>query len=682
MKPTARGWRATAALMTATLLALAATPAPAARPGEETANVHPAFGPADRAAQHGPALIPIWDEALLSLPDAHMFIPRPEADALMRLFGNEFGRSFVGLVFGVNGYVVVEYHDSGHVDVSEAHSWDPAAMLATIRARTEAENSMRRRFGRPDIEATSWLKTPTYNAKAKTLAWSVRVSDANGDTDAAGGVEASAVALGRTGYVQLSVPSDRSGTAARTPRVAVLVKGVQFNHGRRHVDFDPARDPKAAFGLAALVAGDTELAPVEPGSFARVYDARRESPPGPATQLGTRFVVRAPVARHERKGRTLWIDLHRADIALVADMPAVPDPEDLVELIETAERDGLSATVRYELADGALTQTGRPIAMLRSIEHDDLSVAGMEGPLRFPFARPDRPTRTVELALSRGIAYLETQRLEPAIRLLSQALAGDALSDPARILALRSRGEAQQRLVEDRRNDPTTESDRALLAAMKDFRAWQALEPASLDPLDKEADILQSLGAYDEALAIYRRLRDERRDEWFWPSIKIAATYSLMGDHLRALGTLDELARRPRGWEEMAYRYHLGRTLVRLGRYADAEATFTVGLEAQPDFGWAHVGRACARSAQGKLADALADLEHAIADLEPPDGIKHTPQQQRELEHARSVAETLRAVVANPPDVPPKDPCRLFLEALDRPRARSPELGKLQTPAT
>ena len=675
IKPTARRCRATAALLIATLLALAATPAPAAQPGEDGANVHPAFGPADRAAQHGPALIPLRDEAMLSLPDAHMFIPRPEADALMRLFRNEFGRPFVGLVFGVNGYVVVEYHDSGHVEESEARSWDPAVMLAGIRARTEADNSMRRRFGRSDIEATSWLKAPAYNAKAKTLAWSVRLSDAVG-------VDESAVALGRTGYVELKVVSDLSGAEAHTPRVAALIKGVQFNHGRRYADFDPVRDPKATFGLAAVVAGETELAPVEARSFARVYDAQGESPPVRATPIGTRFVVRAPVVEHEREGRTLWIDLHRADIALVADMPAVPDPEDLVELVETAERDGLSATVRYELADGALTQSGRPIAMLRSIEHDGVSVAGMEGPLRFPFAHPDRPTRTVELALGRGIAYLELQRLEPAIRLLSQALAGDALSEPARILALRSRGEAQQHLVEDRRNDPTVESDRTLLAAIKDFRAWQALEPASLDPLDKEADILQSLGAYDEALDIYRRLRDQQQDKWFWPSIKIAATYRLMGDHLRALGTLDELERRPRGWDGAAYRYHRGWTLVRLGRYADAEATFTVGLEAQPDFGWAHVGRACARSAQGKLVDALADLEHAVADLELPDGIGNTPRQQRDLEQTRSVAKMLRGVVANPPEVPPKEPCRLFLEALDRPRARSPELTKLQTPAT
>jgi tetratricopeptide (TPR) repeat protein len=413
----------------------------------------------------------------------------------------------------------------------------------------------------------------------------------------------------------------------------------------------------------------------------RAQGTRHQAPPVPAPQIGTRFVLRASIAGHEQKGRTLWIDLRRADIALMADMPAVPDPEDLVELIEAVERDGLRAIIRYELADGALTQSGRPIAMLRAIEHDGASVTGMDGPLRFPFAHPGRPTRAVELSLGRGIAHLEAQRPEPAIRLLTQALAGGALSDAARILALRSRGQAQQYLVEDGRNEPTTESDRTLLAAIRDFRAWQALEPASLDPLDREADILQSLGAYDEALAIYRRLRDEQQDGWFWPSIKIAATYRLMGDHLRALGTLDELARRPRGWEGMTYRFHRGWTLVRLGRYADAEATFTVGLESQPDFGWAHVGRACARSAQGKLADALADLDHAIADLEPPDGISHTPQQQRALEQTRKVAQMLRGVVAKPAGLSPKEPCSLFLEALDRPRARSPELQKLQSSA-
>ena len=198
--------------------------------------------------------------------------------------------------------------------------------------------------------------------------------------------------------------------------------------------------------------------------------------------------------------------------------------------------------------------------------------------------------------------------------------------------------------------------------------------------VERTADpMTRSLGAYNEALAIYRRVRDARPDGWFWPSIKMAATHRLMGDYARALRTLDELARRPKGWEGMPYRYHLGWTLVRLGRYADAEATFTVGLEQQPDFGWARVGRACARSAQGKLTEALADLEDAIPDLEPADGVAYTPRQKQTLEKTRIVARQLKQVTAHPPDIPPAEPCRLFLDPLDRPRARSPELPTATT---
>ena len=56
-------------------------------------------------------------------------------------------------------------------------------------------------------------------------------------------------------------------------------------------------------------------------------------------------------------------------------------------------------------------------------------------------------------------------------------------------------------------------------------------------------------------------------------------------------------------------------------------------------------------------------------------------QQQRALEQTRKVAQMLRGVVAKPAGLSPKEPCSLFLEALDRPRARSPELQKLQSSA-
>lgn len=664
----------------AALVTIAAWPVEAAERDEKPGFAHPAFGPAARVAQYGPAQIPLRDQAMLALPDRHLFVPRPEADAIMRLYGNVFGPAFVGLVLATDAadeYVMVEYHDSGHIDEREALKWDAEAMLATIAERTTAGNRMRRRMGGSDVEIVGWVAKPTHDARRHALAWSVEVASAVGESGDAATVNDHAILLGRTGYVELTLMTDRATVQKGASQIRALLAGVRFNRGRRYADFDSAHDPQAPFGLAALVSGDTDLEPQTADSLADVFASALPLPRPMATPIGSRFVTQTWLENYGERGRTLWMAPYDGDMLLVADLPAVPDPGALFELLEASRADHRSVTVHYELAEGALAKDGRPIALLRSIEHDGVRASGMQGALPYPFDRPDRPARAAELALARGVAYLQAQRHETAIRLLSEALADGALGDAARSLALKSRGRARQDLVEDRRLDPTAESDRELLAALDDFRAWRALEPESFMPLDNEADALQSLGAYDEALAIYRRMRDGQQSQgrWFWPSIKIAATYRLMGDDRRALSTLDELASRPRGWDGMAYRYHRGQTLLRLGRYADAEASFSAGLEAQPDFGWARVGRACARSAQGKLADALADLETAIRDLEPPDGVSHTPRQQRDLEQARSVAAKLKPLVGHPPSVPPGEPCRLFLDALERPRARSAELG-------
>jgi uncharacterized membrane-anchored protein len=661
------------------LVVVGAPPGEAAERAEKPRYAHPAFGPAARVAQYGPAQIPLHDQAMLELPDAHLFIPRPEADAIMRLYGNAFGPAFVGLVFARSSssdYVMVEYRDSGHVDDREARSWDTAAMLTTIGERTAAGNRMRRRLGGSDVEIVGWVAEPTYDARRRALTWSVALASAGGEAGDAATVNDHTIVLGRSGYVELTLMTDRATVDKGASQLPALMAGVRFNRGLGYAEFDRAQDLRAPFGLAALVSGDTDREPQTTRSLADAFAPAEFWPRSAATPIGSRFVAETVLQAPVERGRTLWMASNDGDLLLVADLPAVPDPEALFERLEAARASHGGVTVYYELADGALSGEGRPIAILRSIEHDGVRVTGMQGALVYPFARPDRPARAAELAFARGVAYLQAQRYETAIRLLSQALASDALSAPARSLALKSRGRARQYLVEDRRLDPTAESDRELLAALKDFRAWRALEPESLLSLDMEADALQSLGAYDEALAIYRRVRNGQQEQGgeVWPSIKIAATYRLMGDDRLALRTLDEIAARSRGWDGIAYGYHRGWTLVRLARYADAEAAFSAGLEAQPDFGWARVGRACARSAQGKLADALVDLETALRDLEPPAGVKRTPRQQRDLEETRSVVAKLTPMVGHPPSVPPGEPCRLFLDSLDRPRSRSPEL--------
>jgi uncharacterized membrane-anchored protein len=436
---------------------LAATPA---RPGEAAERVerpgyaHPAFGAAVRVAQYGPAQIPLHDQAMLELADTQLFVPRPEADAIMRIYGNAFGPTFVGLVFArtSSNYVVVEYHDSGHVDDGEARSWDTAAMLATIGERTAAGNRTRRRLGGSDVEIVGWIAQPTYDARRRALRWSVELASADAGTGDATAVNQHAVVLGRTGYVELTLITDRTTAEERASQLPALLAGLRFNRARGYADFDRAQDRRAPFGLAAVVSGNTDLDPQTANWLKDAFAPVGFGPRPAATPIGSRFVAETRLEHQVERGRTLWLEPHERDLLLVADLPAVPDPRALFERLEAARAGHSSVTVHYELADGALSSEGRPIAMLRSIEHDGVRVTGMQGALVYPFARPDRPARAAELALARGVAYLLAQRHATAIRLLSQALASDALGDSARSLALRLRGRARDYLVDDRRD--------------------------------------------------------------------------------------------------------------------------------------------------------------------------------------------------------------------------------------
>ncbi len=71
----------------------------------------------------------------------------------------------------------------------------------------------------------------------------------------------------------------------------------------------------------------------------------------------------------------------------------------------------------------------------------------------------------------------------------------------------------------------------------------------------------------------------------------------------------------------MAVNYHRGQALHRLGRYAEAVAAYTKGLEKQPDYAYAYYRRGLANEALGKLLDAEKDMRAAFG-FEPKDGFE------------------------------------------------------------
>src|SRR4030095_8315073 len=127
-----------------------------------------------------------------------------------------------------------------------------------------------------------------------------------------------------------------------------LLAGVRCDRGRGYADFDAARDPRAPFGLAALVSGDTDRPPQTGSSLAHVLAPTTFWPRPAATPIGSRFVVQTWLEEHVERGRTLWLAPYDGDMLLAADLPAVPDPEALFELLDAAPAQHRSMTAHYK----------------------------------------------------------------------------------------------------------------------------------------------------------------------------------------------------------------------------------------------------------------------------------------------------------------------------------------------
>ena len=193
---------------------------------------------------------------------------------------------------------------------------------------------------------------------------------------------------------------------------------------------------------------------------------------------------------------------------------------------------------------------------------------------------------------------------------LKGALADVALPPPIRALVYRSLGEMAQTRGEADHQIGAPESDQLLVEALAAFRSEQAEAPDASGPKDEIAWVLFELGAYDEALAIYKDLAANTKSHAFWAPIAISYVHRTLGEYEQSLQTLDNMAR-SQGSNSMPYHYHRGLTLLKMGRDPEAADEFTAGLRFQPDYSWALMKRACAYGRQGRLEQALADARRA-----------------------------------------------------------------------
>ncbi|EPE55603.1 DUF2167 domain-containing protein [Salmonella enterica] len=212
-----------------------------------------------RAAVAGPTKISLGDKATLNLPEGFTWIPAKEAAVFMREIGNYVDDEyFYGLVFKkeMNGFISIEYDDSGYVKDDDAKNWDADELMDNLRKGTKEANKDRIAKGIEPIEIIGWIEKPTYDATNHRLIWSAAIQDIGTNEPLnEQGVNYNTYLLGREGYFSLNLVTDRGSVDHEIPLAKRILSAVKFNSGQRYADFNESTDKIAEYGLAALIGG-------------------------------------------------------------------------------------------------------------------------------------------------------------------------------------------------------------------------------------------------------------------------------------------------------------------------------------------------------------------------------------------------------------------------------------------
>jgi uncharacterized membrane-anchored protein len=232
--------------------------AAAAQTGSQEAEIKAAFEAADKVKVVGPASVSLRDQAMLKLPEGHIYVPMPQAGRLMQSMGNRRDDRLLGMVLPQGDYgwfVAIKFVQEGFVKDDDAKDWKADELLNSLREGTEAANQERTQRGFPALEVVGWAEPPKYDAGMHRLVWSASAREKGATGNQPQAVNYNTYALGRDGYISLNLITDLDNLDKHRPAALQLLGGLDYNDGKRYADFNRSTDKVAAYGLAALVAG-------------------------------------------------------------------------------------------------------------------------------------------------------------------------------------------------------------------------------------------------------------------------------------------------------------------------------------------------------------------------------------------------------------------------------------------
>ena len=214
---------------------------------------------AETASINGPKDVPLANQAKLHLPENFIFVPKPQAAELMRMWGNSTGDAFYGLVFPKSQtetwVISIDHISEGFVKDDDAKTWNADELLQSLKDGTAAQNDDRAQLGIPALDVVGWVQKPEYDAGQHRLVWSLKAVQRGAPADKPSTINYNTYALGRDGYFQVNLMTDDKTIATDKASALKIVSAVDYNQGKRYADFNAATDHIAEYGLAALVAG-------------------------------------------------------------------------------------------------------------------------------------------------------------------------------------------------------------------------------------------------------------------------------------------------------------------------------------------------------------------------------------------------------------------------------------------
>ncbi len=195
----------------------------------------------------------------LRLGEGDRYADPADASKILEAWGNPPDAGTLGMwvpagahLFGERSWaVLLTLQQDGWVDDAEAASIDYDDLLASMQESERASAQERRRQGLDGLELVGWAEPPRYDPSARVLYWATTIrSDTGNET-----LNYDVRILGRAGVLSLNAIASSEQLGVVKPGMERVRGLATFEPGHRYDDYEPGLDPKAAYGLAALVAG-------------------------------------------------------------------------------------------------------------------------------------------------------------------------------------------------------------------------------------------------------------------------------------------------------------------------------------------------------------------------------------------------------------------------------------------